>query len=148
MFFILIAVWTATVSQKSIIQNWQGTTDVVIIPIAADSDKITKNYLERLAERDFKQIRKFFKREIKRYRPDLSHIITIRLSEQIKNTPPLPPKMLKASFKSFSGHLKYVGGRGEIALLTIIPNKYVYMFCITNPLVEKYYLIPLACKKV
>ena len=90
--FILIAVWTTTISQKRILQNWQGTNDIVIIPIAADGDKTTTSYLKRLAERDFNQIRNFFKREIKRYRPELSHTMSIKLLEQISNSPPLPPQ--------------------------------------------------------
>lgn len=90
--FILASVWSTTLNQKRILQDWQGTTDVVIIPIVADDDKTTQGYLQQLTEQDFNQIRKFFKREIKRYRPELSHSLLLRLSDQIDNTPPPAPK--------------------------------------------------------
>jgi len=90
--FILIAIWTTTINQERILQDWQGTNDIVIIPIAADDNKATLTYIERLSQSDFKQIKKFFTREIKRYRPDISHALTISLSEPIENTPPPIPK--------------------------------------------------------
>jgi len=90
--FILATVWTTTISQTRILQDWQGTADIVIIPIAADNDKTTVAHLNSLAERDFNQIRKFFKREIKRYRPDISHALTISLSNPVKSKPPAIPQ--------------------------------------------------------
>ena len=90
---LLAGVWKHFDNQKNVIQNWQGTQDVVITPINFDKAKTTEVAIQKLKEEQFGDINAFFAKQSKRYQLDLRNSINIRLGKTITQAPPTLPQI-------------------------------------------------------
>ncbi len=89
---ILLSVWNTAIRQKHLIQDWDGTLSVMIMPIAADENPQTRSYIQQLSTEDYEGIIDFFNREGQRYNSDLKHKIVISVDTSIQSLPPqIPP---------------------------------------------------------
>ncbi len=88
---LLAGVWKHFDNQKNIIQNWNGTQDVVITPINFDKASTTETAIQNLKEKQFDDINDFLAKQSKRYGLDLRNSIKLRLGEPIIETPPALP---------------------------------------------------------
>lgn len=89
---ILAGVWKHFDSQKQLVQNWNGTQDVVIIPIQYDDESQTKKAIKQLTESQFSELNRYLAKEAKRYDLNLNHSIRVSLSEPVNSLPPGTPK--------------------------------------------------------
>lgn len=88
---VLASVWTTYSLQQQVSQDWKGTIDIQIIPVLADSDPATRNYVEGLKLDDFSEISKYLIAQAGRHDRDLQYALEIGLQAAIeKNPPPLP----------------------------------------------------------
>ena len=88
---VLAGVWKHFDNQKSIIQNWNGTQDVVITPINFDKASTTATAIQNLKQKQFNEINDYLAKQSKRYDLDLRNSIRLRLGEPITEIPPALP---------------------------------------------------------
>ena len=103
---ILAIVWKHFDSQKKIIQNWDGTQDVVIIPINVDSEDKTQAAINALSKEQFADINDFFSNQAKRYGKSLENSIQITLASPISSMPPKLPNISSSEFDILIWSLK------------------------------------------
>ena len=89
---VLLAVWSTLQLQKDVTRDWQGSADVVIVPVVADADLNTQAYIDGLSLRNFAEITRYISREASRYRSDISQAISLSLAEPIASPPPSIPQ--------------------------------------------------------
>jgi len=91
--FILISVWNHFDTQKKVVQNWQGTQDIVITPIDFDNQSSTASGIQKLSSEQFEEINEFLSNQAKSYGLNLKHTVNIRLGKVITSLPPALPKI-------------------------------------------------------
>ena len=91
--FVLAGVWKHFDNQKKVVQNWQGTQDIVITPINYDGIQTTATGIKRLNSSQFKEIDTFFAKQAEIHGLKLGSSMTIRLGETIDSKPPSLPKI-------------------------------------------------------
>lgn len=91
--FILALVWKHFDNQKKIVQNWQGTHDVVITPINFDGASSTQAGINKLSNEQFKEIDDYLNKQAKQYAINLGSSIQVRLGNTINSLPPKLPNI-------------------------------------------------------
>ena len=90
---LMVGVWKHFDNQKAVVQNWQGTQDIVITPINFDGMQSTSHGIKQLNSSQFKEIDTFFELQAENYGLKLGSSMIIRLGESIDSKPPALPKI-------------------------------------------------------
>jgi len=77
--------------QKNVARDWQGTLDIVIIPVIADDLTNTASYVGKLTERRFTVIAAYLRKQAKRHGKDLTYALDVSLASPIVDLPPARP---------------------------------------------------------
>jgi len=88
---VLVSVWTTVNLQRNVTRDWQGTIDIKIVPIVADQNIKTQEFVGGLRERDFNAVSEYLVAQAKRYQRDLTHSLNITLDDPVEAVPPLTP---------------------------------------------------------
>ncbi len=71
--------------------DWDEPLWVVVYPINGDGGPATGRYINSLSPDTFQSVEDFLAREAKRYDPDITEPVTIKLAPPVSERPPLPP---------------------------------------------------------
>jgi len=89
--YILLLVAGGTWLSEIRTTDWDESLWVVVHPIAGDSSKATRTYIDKLDQESFGDIERFFAREAARYGLGQREPITVRLGKELAEQPPAPP---------------------------------------------------------
>jgi len=89
---ILASVWTTVAIQRTVVQDWQGTLDIKIIPVIADDRPTTRKFVEKIDERYFRNIKRYLEAQAKKYDVNLENNLNIEITEAISDVPPTVPE--------------------------------------------------------
>lgn len=85
---VLLAAAVGTFEQRYRTTRWHVPLIVSIYPVAADDSSVTRDYLARLDDEQFKPIDRFFAREALRYRLKTDRPIETRIRARLQELPP------------------------------------------------------------
>jgi len=88
---VLASVWTTLNLQKNVTRDWQGTIDIKIVPVIADDQPQTRQFVKKLDERVFSEIEKYIVEQANRYDRELDYSLNITLAQSMNVVPPQPP---------------------------------------------------------
>ena len=100
---LLAGVWKHFDNQKTVVQNWQGTQDIVITPINFDGMQSTSHSIKQLNSSQFKEIDTFFELQAENYGLKLGSSMVIRLGESIDSKHLHFQKLVPLEWMSYSG---------------------------------------------
>lgn len=88
---LLVLVVHHQFNDKARVASWANPLFIAIYPVNAQGDALSRQYIERLEERDFEEIERFIKREGARYGLQLDRPVYVQLGDPIEASPPAPP---------------------------------------------------------